>query len=234
MTDRAPDEAWLEAANCLATVTHQLSSAAHEANNLLQVIAGSAEMIQMSPAAPDKVLQRAATIAEHAHRVSTLLGSVRELSKFAPGVPGDHTDLVTLVQSALDVRRHALTRGRVAVSMAHDTPRPSAMVSWRPAMQLLLNLLLNAEEAVRGQDGAAIDVQVRRNDHEIILTIADNGPGIAEPPYAPFGLRPRADGPPQLGIGLAVARRLAADAGGSLELRRAREGTVAQVRLPAA
>ena len=47
MAEHPPDE-WIEAANCLATVAQQLSSVVHEANNMLQVIAGSAEMIAWS------------------------------------------------------------------------------------------------------------------------------------------------------------------------------------------
>ncbi len=77
MTDQSPSEAWVEAANCLATVAHQLSSAIHEANNLLQVIAGSAEMIQCTPGLSAEVVKRTETISEHAHRVSLLLSSTR-------------------------------------------------------------------------------------------------------------------------------------------------------------
>jgi C4-dicarboxylate-specific signal transduction histidine kinase len=260
MTDRASDEAWLEAVNCLATVAHQLSSAAHEANNLLQVIAGSAEMIQMSPADQAKVAQRAATIAEHAHRVSTLLGSVRELGKFAPARPGEQTEVVSVVKSALDVRRHALTRARVAVTLSHDDPAPVARVSWRPAMQLVLNLILNAEQAVRERDGAAIHIQVRRRGTDVLVSVADNGIGIPEevlsgdashsfmppitnegmPPTTKEGMaptikdgmpRPMQDGPPLLGIGLIAARSIAARSGGTIEIERGEPGTVARLTL---
>lgn len=229
--DRAPDEDWIEAANCLATVAHQLSSAAHEANNLLQVIAGSAEMIQINAALPDKVLQRAATIAGHAHRVSALLDSVRELAKFAPPRPGERTNLVTLVGSALDVRRHALTRNRIAVTTAHDDPAPEAQISWRPAMQLLLNLLLNAEYAVRGRAAAAIDLQIRRDGASVLLIVSDNGAGWPDVEPAPFTLRERDDAPPRLGIGLIAARLMAERAGGSIEVAPGPTGTIATWRL---
>lgn len=232
MTDRIPDAEWLEAANCLATVAHQLSSAAHEANNLLQVIAGSAEMIQLSPAVPDKVMQRATTIAEHAHRVSTLLGSVRELAKFAPSRAGEQTSLAGVVSTALDVRRHALTRGRVSVSTGYDDPPPTARVSWRPAMQLVLNLLLNAEYAVRGREQPAIDIQVRRDGETVVVTVSDNGAGLAVPSPEPFTLRAMPDGPPLLGIGLVAAQRIAAGEGGTLEFSAGGTGTTARLLLP--
>ena len=80
MAERPSDE-WIEAANCLATVAQTLSSAVHEANNMLQVIAGSAELIQMQRTLPENVVRRADAIAEQAHRVSALLGTLRDLSK---------------------------------------------------------------------------------------------------------------------------------------------------------
>jgi C4-dicarboxylate-specific signal transduction histidine kinase len=232
MTDRIPDDEWLEAANCLATVAHQLSSAAHEANNLLQVIAGSAEMIQLNPALPEKVLQRATTIAEHAHRVSTLLGSVRELAKFAPPRTADQTNLVAIVSAALDVRRHALTRGRVSVSTGYDEPPPVARISWRPAMQLILNLLLNAEYAVRARESGTIDIQVRRDAETVVVTVRDNGSGLPRPAPERFALRTMPDGPPLLGIGLVAAQRIAGRERGTLEISAGEEGTIARLTLP--
>ena len=58
MPERPPSDEWVEAANCLATVADTLSSAVHEANNMLQVITGSAEMIQMHGGLPPSVIKR--------------------------------------------------------------------------------------------------------------------------------------------------------------------------------
>ena len=48
-------------------------------------------------------------IAEHAQRVSALIGSLRDLSKFQPSRPGDRADLLPIVNGALDLRRHAIS-----------------------------------------------------------------------------------------------------------------------------
>jgi C4-dicarboxylate-specific signal transduction histidine kinase len=234
MTDARFDDVWIEAANCLATVAHQLSSAAHEANNLLQVIAGSAEMIQLNPGNAEKVMQRASTVAEHAQRVSRLLGSVRELSKFEPPEPDGRTNMVALAESALDVRRHALTRARIAVSTAFDEPTPVARVGWRPAMQLLLNLILNAEQALDGRAAARIAIQVRRDADDVVVMVDDNGASTPAGESAPFKLREMPDGPPLLGIGLIAARWIAARDHGSIEVNATESGTTARLRLPAA
>jgi two-component system C4-dicarboxylate transport sensor histidine kinase DctB len=233
MPEDRPSDEWIEAANCLSTVAHQLSSAVHEANNLLQVIAGSAEMIQVNDQLPERVLARAATIFEHAHRVSTLLGGVRELSKFAPRDEADTADLGSVVNSALDLRRHALTRAQIDVSFDPGPLPATVRASWRTAMQIVLNLLLNAERALNGRSEAAIVIRAERAGDTVVLSLADNGPGLPLE-IAPFRVQPSADGPPLLGLGLRVASWLAAQEGGCLDVESRPDGTTAVLTLASA
>ncbi len=234
MPEQSPSDEWVEAANCLATVAHTLSSAVHEANNMLQVITGSAEMIQMHGGLPPGVLKRTDVIAEHAQRVSALIGSLRELSKVGPSAPADSTNLVTIITSALDLRRHALNRGQIAVSVdAGDRP-PVARASWRVLMQMVLNLLLNAERALHGRAGGAIVVRAVREADEVMLSIADNGVGLPAQLPLPWTLQEQPDASPLLGLGLMAVRRLAEREGGSFHLRSGADGTTAVVRLRAA
>lgn len=239
MSNRVPSDEWIEAANCLATVAHQLSSAVHEANNLLQVVSGSAEMILMKPSLPADVQKRAETIADHARQVSALLGGLRDLSCFAPPAASCVTDLTIVIESALDLRRHALTRGRVALSLSGlDAPCPAA-IDWRSAMQVVLNLLLNAEEAVVGSDDAArasaspaIAIAVASSDGFTTVAVTDNGPGPT--PLASVALRRQPYAPPHLGIGLATARTIADRCGGELRQEMSPAGTVTTLRIPTA
>lgn len=238
MFARQPSEEWTEAANCLATVARTLSSAIHEANNMLQVIAGSAEMMQMQGQAQPaslapSVVRRAEIIAEHAHRVSALLGSVRDLSKCQPRRDGETTDLRKAIDTVIELRRHALNRGRIAMSVEAQAEAIPVRASWRPVMQLLLNLILNAEQAVDGRQGAAITIAVRRDGASVLLTLRDNGAGLPRVPPEPFALHELSDSAPMLGLGLVAARRLAANEGGSLELESSGDGTTASLRLKA-
>jgi signal transduction histidine kinase len=234
MAEHPPSDEWVEAANCLATVAHTLSSAVHEANNMLQVITGSAEMIQMQAGLPPAVVKRTEMIAEQAQRVSTLIGSLRDLSKVDPRRAGEATNLVTVITSALDLRRHALNRGQIAVSVDAGDPPPMARAGWRPLMQIVLNLLLNAEQAVQGRAGAAIAVRAVQDGDAVTLSIADNGAGLPEQLPLPWTLQERPDASPLLGLGLVAVRRLAEREGGSFELRPGADGTTAVVRLKVA
>ena len=233
MTDQEPSEEWVEAANCLATVAHQLSSAMHEANNLLQVIAGSAEMIQFTPGITDDVRKRTEVIAEHAHRVSSLLGGARDLAKFQPQTGSQSADVRAIVQRALDLRKHAFGRGQMALSADLGDAPCVALVNVRPTLQVVLNLLLNAEQALRGRLGALITIRLAHHGDVVVLTVADNGPGLDAHAEDPYVLRVDSDASPRLGIGLRAAKGMCRRQGATLDVTTGEQGTVATLRLPA-
>ena len=104
---------------------------------------------------------------------------------------------------------------------------------WRPVMQLLLNLMLNAEQAVDDRQGAAITIAVTRDAESVLLTLSDNGVGLPQVQPEPFALHELSDTAPLLGLGLLAARRLAANEGGSLDLQSTGDGTTASLRLKA-
>ena len=231
MTDVDASPEWIEAANCLATVAHQLSSAMHEANNLLQVIAGSAEMIQFKPDLPDDVMKRTEVIAEHAHRVSSLLGSARELTKFPPRNEGETLDLRGVVYKAIELRKHSLGRAQIGLSIVlGDTPivvRANA----RPTLQLVLNLLLNAEQALCARRDGRITLRLTAEAGIATLRVEDNGPGYTADLAHAFSLQVQGDAAPRLGLGLPAARWMAEREGGTLDIAGASSGTVATLRL---
>ena len=206
----------------------------HEANNLLQVIAGSAEMIQFKSGLSDDVRRRTEVIAEHAHRVSSLLGGARDLAKFLPRQAGQATDIRAVVHRALEMRKHALGRAQLQVSADIGEAPRAAMVNARPALQVVLNLLLNAEQALRGRQNGTIAVRLLREHRDIVVTIADNGPGLTEETPRRFALCLDPDASPRLGLGLSAAHWMCRRDGGRLEVRSGQDGTVATLRFPAA
>jgi two-component system C4-dicarboxylate transport sensor histidine kinase DctB len=84
--------------------------------------------------------------------------------------------------------------------------------------QILVNLLQNAAEALKDREHGRIRIEVAHAANGITLLVADNGPGvapaIAAELFTPF-VSGREDG---LGLGLAIARDIAREFGGELEL----------------
>ncbi len=93
--------------------------------------------------------------------------------------------------------------------------------------QILVNLLQNAVEALAETDQPRITISLARRDQSVLLTIADNGPGLspgmADKLFTPFASE-REGG---LGLGLVIARDIARDMGGDLTHRASDSGGAA-------
>lgn len=89
----------------------------------------------------------------------------------------------------------------------------------RGVVQILVNLLNNAIR--HSPEGATIAVIAERRDSGVAVTVADEGPGVAEADRERiFERYQRADNSPEgSGLGLAISRRLARSMGGDIELQ---------------
>ncbi len=106
------------------------------------------------------------------------------------------------------------------VQLQIDLPEnlPQVKCSAGSLQQVLVNLLLNARDAVAGQLEQRITIKGQQEDDKITLSVCDNGPGISDEiqkkifdPF--FTTKPIGKG---TGLGLAVSRQLLEEVGGSL------------------
>ena len=117
---------------------------------------------------------------------------------------------------------------------------PDAEVSADPDQlhRILVNLLSNARQAMAASPGSApgrVRVSLERRGPDMVIRLADNGPGVPERAMArlfqPFAGSGRAGG---AGLGLAIARELAQGHGGDVSLvESGPEGAIFELRLPA-
>jgi signal transduction histidine kinase len=190
---------WLERANRLALTSRLLSSTVHDVNNALQVIAGSVELLQMQPAASEMVQRRIAAIDTQAKRATKLLQDLSDFARDARSAP-ERFDLTGLALQVLTARHYSLTKARIAATTVGDPV--TVMANPRHIQQILLNLVVNAEEA----QPSALSIAVGVEGAKAVVTIEDNAPALS-----------RADlGPANLGIGLEVCSWLAELNGGTV------------------
>jgi signal transduction histidine kinase len=226
----------LQEINRLRTVARILSNATHDLNNALQIIGGSAELLAMQsengPPAERRIQAITAQTGRAASALERLMAFTRETAAEQQTV-----DLETLLQVAIALRDFSLHRARISATIERAAPALCrASVDRRLMLQLFLNVLLNAEEALKERrDGsAAIRIRLERQGEACLVSFADNGPGFSTQALA--RLADRATVPPLdatlSGIGLWVAARIAARHGGRLDLGPG-PGASVTLRLPA-
>jgi signal transduction histidine kinase len=180
---------------------------AHELNNSLQVIGGLVELLGMRADLNKDVQDKIQKIGAQAVRSA---GMIRDFVAFAR-----RDDVVTRVdvnralERALGLRRYHLARARIDLTI---DPSPGPLVVAADSQQLtqvLLNLLINAEEAVSVVDQRTVRVSLLDAGNVVRCEVHDNGPGFGDDPLRllrqPF-TSTKARG--AAGLGLAVASAL--------------------------
>ncbi len=196
----------------LSSVGALASSVAHEFNNILTTIINYARMAQRpgqdeaaKVQALEKILkggQRAATI------VNGMLGFARNTS-----TKRAMTDMVALVEETLILTDKDLSKHRIHLDKKYHG-HPKAYVVAAQIEQVMLNLLINARQAMPRGGHLRIEVKENPRTQLVELRIADTGIGI--PPdrlrliFEPFYTtkEPDSSGHGGTGLGLSVCRQI--------------------------
>jgi len=215
-----------------------LAGVAHELNNPLAVVVGRsailAEALEGTPHA--RGIGKLRDAADRCSRiVKTFLAMARR-----SGPRRATIDLNELVESALDVTAYGLRSTGITVSCDLDPDLPLTHADGDQIVQILMNLIINAQHALATHDGAErrLTIATRRGSaaETIQVVVADNGPGV------PTAIQGRIFDPffttkeigQGTGMGLAVSRGMAEAQGGTLELLPSQTGAAFQLRLPIA
>jgi signal transduction histidine kinase len=173
----------------------------------------------------DKIVD---TIKHLNSRVEQILGFARPVSlTLSAG------NLNQIVSDVLDLLRPQLTANNVAVRLSVDEQPAYAMLDEASMRGALMNLMLNAIEAMR--NGGMLSIAVDHTGESLRLEIADTGPGIAADEakkiFEPF-YTTKEQG---LGHGMPYAKKVIEQHGGTVSLNsRPGEGTTISIVLPAA
>jgi two-component system, NtrC family, sensor kinase len=227
------DDRALEEINRLWTVARALTNTAHDVNNALQVIAGSAELLEARELEP-AVQRRVETIR---HEAAKAAAAISRLLSYARGRmrPPQPQDLRALVLDAIELRRASAARNRIALVLEEADDQPYlALFDDTRTSQAVLDLLLAAESRLARRGNARITARLARVDHFVALFVQ------AECDSDSVEREEEEDRPSAAaeafteGAGLWAANRLAAMQGGSLSSERTGDGLTFVLTLPAA
>ena len=233
---RTPGQTDLLTLNRAATVARLLAGVTHEINNALQVIGGTTELLQTTPGLSASVLEGLQRIVLQNARAATAIQEVMLFARPRTEARG-RANLREIANQSAALRAFAIGRARLTMTV-DASPTGRFFVNGNASLLQLavLNLIINAEQALAGQKDGAIRVKLDESDGEVVLRVSDNGPGVdhaaAEELFeAFFTTRSRDEAS---GLGLSVARLVATQHGGTLTLKDQDAGACFEMRLPSA
>jgi PAS domain S-box-containing protein len=218
-----------------------LAGVAHELNNPLSIVLGRASLLEGKasggPLADD--VRRIRVAAERCGRiVRTFLNMARAKPQTRSAVP-----LNELVRAAVDLLGYSLRSSGIRLELNLAQQLPELAADPDRLGQLVMNLIVNAQQALASQDGErriSITSGVGAEGRQLWVRVADNGPGIAaglrEQVFTPF-FTTKGEGAGEAqgtGLGLAVARGVAREHGGELLLEDTAGGASFLLSLPLA
>jgi signal transduction histidine kinase/CheY-like chemotaxis protein len=208
----------------LATVGALVAGVVHEINNPLSAIVGYSELIDRAQLTPE---DRAAldSIASEGQRAAQIARNLLDFSRRRARAH-EPTDLARVVERTVALRRHDLRSHGVEVDLDVAPGLPEVQGDAQQLQQVLLNLVVNAEHAVRDRPQPRIRVSVEPAFGVVRVVVEDNGPGIPdeqrETVFEPFfTTKPEGEG---TGLGLSVSRGIVAAHHGRMWVERASLG----------
>jgi signal transduction histidine kinase/CheY-like chemotaxis protein len=217
VTDQRRTESQYQQAEKLAALGHLVSGVAHEINNPAAIISGFAQTLLLDELKPEhrEMLQM---MYDEATRIGRITSSLLAFAR-SGGKQRALVDLNDIARRTFALRSYHFSTLNITVELDLDRDEPQIWADASELQQLLLNLLINAEQAlVTVERPRTIIVRTRADEHHTRLEIADSGPGI------PADLRARIFDPffttkPEgvgTGLGLSICYGIARDHGGRI------------------
>lgn len=227
----------------LVVVGQLAAGVAHEVNNPLAYVKSNLRYLQEewaegAPQDMDDVRRVLEETQQGVMRIQQIVTDLRLFSREAP----DGAESCDVAETLAEAQRLASVRLRSLGVVERDVAQglAPARVTARHLVQVLVNLLLNAADALesaRPSRPARVVLRARMDDGRVRVEVEDNGPGIPEAAMARlfepfFTTKPPGKG---TGLGLALCRDYVARAGGTLEVENRAEGGARFIlRLPTA
>ena len=218
----------------LASIGQLASGVAHEINNPLGVIQCYANLIAKSQPSGSQVLDDVAIIRKHTDQCRSVVEALLNFSRVAE--PRKHrTDINGLIEEVLSVLDIQIQKEKLSIERHFDATLPRITVDGNRIRQVLVNLLINASQAMPDGGRIAVVTERERGGRALTISIADTGMGISKENIAkifdPFFTT---KGPEKgTGLGLSVSYGIIRQHGGDIAVESTPgQGTTFTLRLP--
>lgn len=219
VTDLKRLEEQLIQAEKLAAMGQMLAGVAHELNNPLTAILGVTELLKEKQNVEDSTKRQLDLTHRQARRAARIVQNLLEFSR--PASPQKKTlDLNSIVERTLQLHEHSLRRNNIEVDFHIQQALPGVVGDANQLIQVLLNLVTNAEQAIREvRDSGRIQIRISRVSSRLSITVQDDGVGVKPDAlpriFDPFYTTKRPGG--GTGLGLSICMSIIREHGGTIE-----------------
>jgi PAS domain S-box-containing protein len=220
----------------LAAMGQMIAGVAHELNNPLTAILGVTELLRDS-IHEDSARRQLEIAHSQSRRAAQIVQSLLAFSR-PPQPRKICLNLSELIQRSLQLHEHSLRTNRITVDFSAVPDLPPVLGDTSQLTQVFLNLIANAEQAIREiRDHGVLRIRVSRVAESIVATFQDDGAGISREILArifdPFFTTKRPGR--GTGLGLSICLAILREHNGRIEAQPMAEGgSLFTVSLPVA
>jgi two-component system NtrC family sensor kinase len=220
----------------LAAMGQMIGGVAHELNNPLTSILGVSELLQDNET-NESSRRQLVMLQQQARRAAEIVQNLTYFSR--PPAPGKSPiNLAEVVDRTLNLHAYSLRKSNITVDFLKEPGLPHALGDPHQLMQVFLNLIVNAEQAIReARDRGTIRIRLGKTNSSVWVSFQDDGHGI--PPetlpsiFDPFYTTKRPGR--GTGLGLSICKAVMKEHNGSVEAENAPGGgAIFTVGLPVA
>jgi PAS domain S-box-containing protein len=218
----------------LAAMGQMIGGFAHELNNPLTAILGMSDLLKDGETNETRN-KHLTMLHQQARRATEIVQNLMYFSR--PPAPGkSQVNLSELVDRTLHLHAYSLRKNNITVDFLMEQNLPQVAGDPHQLMQVFLNLILNAEQAIReARDKGTLRIRLAQADTHIRVTFQDDGPGIAPDIlpniFDPFYTTKRPGR--GTGLGLSICKAVLKEHAGNIEAASAPGGgAVFTVSLP--
>jgi PAS domain S-box-containing protein len=218
----------------LAAMGAMIGGVAHELNNPLTAIMGVSELMQDTET-NEVSRKQLAILQQQARRAAEIVQNLTYFSR--PPAPGkSKINLVEVVERTLNLHAYSLRKNNIIVDFLKEAGVPYALGDPHQLMQVFLNLIVNAEQAIReARDKGTLRIRLGRGENSVWVSFHDDGPGIPKETlssiFDPFYTTKRPGR--GTGLGLSICKSVLKEHNGSVEAANSPEGgAIFTVTLP--
>lgn len=233
-------DAMLLNAEKLSSLGEMAAGVAHEINNPLAIIRGRLELVNDALAKgktdPDKLKKMTKSATEACDRIVKIVSGLKFFARDGSQDLEELVEVIYIVNETLGFCQERFKGSDVKLFVEVSENSPKLKCQSVQVSQVLLNLLNNAFDAVKGTEDAWVKVIVKEDKEQVHIYVKDSGHGIdkevADKIMQPFVTTKKVG--EGTGLGLSVSKGIIEEHSGTLELEPEEENTTFHIALPLA